>query len=300
MFNKIVVIDPVGMTAETEQKLHYFAKEVVMYSDQPQDNDEIIKRINDADAVLLSYATTIDKQVIKACPSLKYIGMCSSLYSPESANVDIHFANEKGVIVKGIRDYGDQGVVEFVVSQLIDYLHGFGEKQWKEKPLELTDLKVGIVGLGTTGTMIANGLQALGADIYYYSRHRKIQEEEKGFKYQNLNDLLGTVDVLCTCLNKNVVLLHEEQFEKFGNKKIMFNTSISPSHDSKPLKKWLSHGDNEFFCDTLGALGDTNNELLSDPHVNCINQSAGRTAQSDVRLGEKVLNNIKEFFETKE
>lgn len=296
MFKKLVVIEPIGMVPSAEKQLYDFAHEVVMYPDIPEGDDEIIRRIGDADGVLLSYTSSIDQTVIEACQNLRYIGMCCSLYSPESANVDIRFAEEKGITVRGIRDYGDQGVVEFVLSELIRYLHGFGEKQWKEKPMELTDLKVGVVGLGTTGKMIAAGLQGLGADLYYYSRTRKHDEELKGVKYKELDDLLETVDVVCTCLNKNVILLHEEQFEKLGNHKMFFNTSIAPSHDIAPLEKWLGHGDNEFFCDTDGALGDPTGRLLANPHVNCIHQSAGRTGQADVRLGEKVLDNMKKFL----
>ncbi len=294
MFKKIVAIDPVGMVSAAEKELHTLGEEVIFYDDVPKNNEEIIKRIGDADAALLSYLTTIDKEVIAACPNLKYIGMCSSLYSPESANVDIAYANDHGVVVKGIRDYGDQGVVEYVISELVRYLHGFGEKMWQAKPVELTELKVGIVGLGTSGRMIADGLQALGADLYYYSRTRKEAAEAKNIKYLDLNELLSTVDVVCTCLNKNVILFHEEEFKKLGNHKIFFNTSIAPSHELPALKNWLDHGDNEFFCDTVGAIGDPG--LVSHPHVNCVNQSAGRTAQADVRLGEKVLANMREFL----
>ena len=296
MFNKLVAIEPVSLIPSAEQKLHDYAKEVILFDSIPEDNKEIIQRIGDADAVLLSYTSRIDKDILDACPNIRYIGMCCSLYSPESANVDILVANAKNITVYGIRDYGDQGVVEYVVSELVRYLHGFGEKQWKETPVEITDLKVGIVGLGTSGQMIAVALQAFGADVYYYSRTRKPEEEARDIKYLPLKELLQTVDVVCTCLNKNVILFHEEQFEWLGNHKIMFNTSIGPSHDIPALTKWLSHGDNEFFCDTVGALGDTAGELLLNPHVNCMHVSTGRTKQAFNRLSEKVLKNIENFL----
>lgn len=296
MFKKLVAIEPVSLIPSAEQKLNDYAEEVIMYEDIPKDNEEIIRRIGDADAVLLSYTSRIDKEVLDACPNIRYIGMCCSLYSPESANVDILSANAKNITVYGIRDYGDQGVVEYVVSELVRYLHGFGEKQWKELPIEITDLKVGIVGLGTSGQMIAAALQAFGADMYYYSRTRKPEEEARDIKYLPLKELLNTVDVVCTCLNKNVILFHEEQFEWLGNHKIMFNTSIGPSHDVSALEKWLEHGDNEFFCDTAGALGDETGKLLTNPHVNCMQVSTGRTKQAFDRLSEKVLNNIEKFL----
>lgn len=296
MFDKLVAIEPVSLIPAAEQKLHDYAKEVIMFDDIPQNNAEIIRRISDADAVLLSYTSRIDKEVLDACTNISYIGMCCSLYSPESANVDILTAKDKNIMVYGIRDYGDQGVVEYVVSELIRYLHGFGSKKWKELPVEITDLKIGIVGLGTSGKMIATALQALGGKLYYYSRNRKPEEEARNIQYLPLKELLNTVDVVCTCLNKNVILFHEEQFEWLGNHKIMFNTSIGPSHDVPALAKWLEHGSNEFFCDTAGALGDDTGKMLSNPHVNCMQVSTGRTKQAFDRLSEKVLDNIETFL----
>lgn len=298
MFNKLVAIEPVSLIKEAEEKLHKYAKEVKMFDDVPNDDEEIIKRINDSDAVLLSYTSSINKRVLDECPNIKYIGMCCSLYSEESANVDIKSAREKGIVVYGIRDYGDVGVVEYILHELISYLHGFGKKMWKDEPIEITDLKVGIVGLGTSGTMIANALRSLGADMYYYSRTRKYEEEEKQIKYLSLHELLNTVDVVCTCLNKNVILFHDEEFKALGNNKIMFNTSIGPSHDVDALERWLKLGKNEFFCDTLGALGATKNDLrlLNNEHVNCKGVSSGRTKQAFDRLSEKVIQNIEKYI----
>ncbi|MEG0615927.1 MAG: D-isomer specific 2-hydroxyacid dehydrogenase family protein [Oscillospiraceae bacterium] len=296
MFNKLVAIEPVSLIKSAEEALHNYAKQITLYSDIPAGNAEITRRISDADAVLVSYTSRIDKEVINACPNIRYIGMCCSLYSEASANVDIAAARDKGITVYGIRDYGDRGVVEYVAYELIRYLHGYGGKQWHALPTELTSLKVGIVGLGTSGQMIAEGLQSFGADLYYYSRTRKAAAEAKGIKYLALEELLPTIDVVCTCLNKNVILFNDEQFEWLGNNKIMFNTSIGPAHNTSALAKWLAHGDNEFFCDTVAALGDTSGDLICSPHVNCINTSSGRTEQAFVRLSEKVLANIDTFI----
>lgn len=296
MFKKLVAIEPVSLIPSAELKLHDYAKEVVLFNDVPQDDVEIIRRIGEADAVLLSYTSRIEKNVLEACPNIRYIGMCCSLYSEASANVDIRTARARNITVYGVRDYGDQGVIEYVASELIRYLQGFGGKQWQELPVELTGLKVGIVGLGTSGQLVATCLQTLGADLYYFSRTRKPTQEAKNLKYLPLKELLNAVDVVCTCLNKNVILFHEEQFEWLGNHKIMFNTSIGPSHDIRALAKWLEHGDNEFFCDTAGALGDDTGKLLANPHVNCINRSSGRTRQAFDRLSEKVLKNIETFL----
>ena len=228
MFRKLVAIEPVSLVPSAEKALNSFAKDVVLYPDIPAGDDEIVTRIGDADAVLLSYTSQINRYVLERCPNIRYIGMCCSLYSPESANVDIHYANERGITVTGIRDYGDEGVIEYVVSELVRCLHGFGRDPWDGMPREITGLKVGIVGLGKSGGMIADALKFFGADIAYYARSEKKAAEEKGFRFMPLNELLKWSEVVCCCLNKNTVLLHKAEFEALGKGKIPFQYGSFP------------------------------------------------------------------------
>ena len=81
MFNKLVAIEPVSLIPSAEEALHQYAKEVVLYRDIPASDDQIVQRIGDADAVLLSYTSRMGKNVIERCPNIRYIGMCCSLYS---------------------------------------------------------------------------------------------------------------------------------------------------------------------------------------------------------------------------
>jgi len=275
-----------------EKKLHSFAKKVILHEDIPADDNEIAARIGDADAVLLSYTSKLGKGALERCPNVKYIGICASLYTPESSNVDIYYANSKGITVTGIRDYGDEGVVEYVISELVRCLHGFDQEPWDGMAREITGLKAGIVGLGKSGGMIADALHFLGAEISYFARSEKEWAKSKGYRFLPLDDLLKYNEVLFCCLNRNTVLLHEKQFEKLGNKKILFNTGLSPAWDEPPFLKWLE-GDNLCFCDTVGALGGEH--LLDHPKVRCMQVSTGRTRQAFDRLSEKVLENLSSF-----
>ena len=136
-FKKLVAIEPVSLIPSAEKELLTLAEEVVMYDDIPSSDEEIATRVGDADAVLLSYTSRLEKGAMELCPNLRYVGMCCSLYSPESANVDIRYAASRGITVTGIRDYGDEGVVEYVVSELVRLLHGFGEEPWEGTPREI-------------------------------------------------------------------------------------------------------------------------------------------------------------------
>ena len=57
MFEKLVAIEPVSLIPSAEEELHRYAKEVVLYRDVPASADEMVRRIGDSDAVLLSYTS---------------------------------------------------------------------------------------------------------------------------------------------------------------------------------------------------------------------------------------------------
>ena len=292
-FKKLVAIEPVSLVPDAEAKLSDYAEEIVLFRDVPADDEEILRRIGDADCVLVSYTSRITRSVIERCENVKYIGMCCSLYSEASANVDIACARERGIRVLGIRDYGDRGVVEFVLHELTAQLHGFsGRKMLRDEPIEILGLKVGVVGLGVSGRMIADTLQYLGAEISYFDRGPKEDAQAAGMTYKPLNQLLAESEVVFTCLNKNVLLLQKEQFEALGTGKILFNTSIGPGFDSKALESWLENAENRYCCDSKPSAGEVSDTFFDRKNVFCQNISSGRTKQAFVLLSKKVLDNI--------
>lgn len=294
MFEKLVGIEPLHLVPSAETAFSGYAREVVLYRDIPTDNAEMIRRIKDADAVLVSYTSTIDKEVLASCPKLRYVGMCCSLYAPESANVDIRFASEHGIAVKGVRDYGDKGVVEYVVSELSRFLLGLGETRWGEQAEELAGLRMGVIGLGVSGRMVAEGLRFFGAETAYYSRTRKPEAEKDGIRYLPLTELMASCDMVCTCLNKNIILLGDAELEAFGSHKILFNTGLTPSFEPQAFKRWISDPTNTFFSDNTTAMGCP--ELLTQPNIHCLGHSSGMTRQARERLSQKVLSNIADFL----
>lgn len=295
MFEKIVAVEPVNLTPDARKRLASYARKTVFYDTPPADGEEMARRIGQADAVLISYTSNLGQETLRRCPNLRYIGMCCSLYDEKSANVDIAAAQTQGITVTGVRDYGDQGVAEYAVSELARYLHGFGEKQWGAQPEEITRLNIGIIGLGALGGHIARAFQYFGAQVCYFSRTRKDRE---GFLYLPLETLLQRTDVVFTCLTKNTVLLHEAEFRKFGNHKVLFNVGIGPNFDVPALEHWLADGRNEFFCDSLAALGDA--RLLTHPHVNCVQKASGTTGQAKCRLSRMVLEHMETYLRSRD
>lgn len=108
--------------------------------------------------------------------------------------------------------------------------------------------------------------------------------------------MLFTATAILKRDNKNVILLHEEQFQCLGNKKILMNTSIGTASDRQALAKWLDCKDNLYCCDTEAAIGDPSGELIKMENVICMKTSVGRTRQAFELLSKKVLDNIRLYL----
>ncbi len=295
-FQKIVCVDYTKLEPWAIEALQEMSEEkVVVYHDEPGSKKETLQRISNADAVLVSWKTEIPEDIIEQCPNLKYIGMACSLYDDASANVAVEFARSKGITVTGIRDYGDPGVAEFIVSELVRLFHGLGEYQWKEMPVELTDKKIGIIGLGVTGQLLAKCLLPFGPDLYYYSRTRK-KDLENEITYLPLKELMKTVDVISLHLPKNTLTLKAPEFELFGTGKILINTSLGLPFEESAFSNWLKKEGNFAIFD-----GDGKKQLSKEteklPNVITTPKSAGWAAETQRRLSEKVLDNVKDFLQ---
>ncbi len=221
--------------------------------------------------------------------------MACSLYDEASANVAVQFARSKGISVKGIKDYGDPGVAEFIISELIRLFHGLGDNRWKEMPVELTGKKIGIIGLGTTGQLLAKCLLPFGANLFYYNRSRKPDWEQKGVTFLELEELLDTVDVISLHLPKNTQILGPKEFDIFGTGKVLINTSLGLAFKEADFVDWIKKGENFAIFD-----GDGKKELSAAteelPGMITANKSAGWAAETKLRLSEKVLQNLKEYL----
>jgi phosphoglycerate dehydrogenase-like enzyme len=294
-FNKIVCVDHTKLEDWALEELNnYCEAEVKIYNKSPKSEKELIARIGNAQALIVSWKTQIPESVLKECRDLKYIGMACSLYDDESANVAVDFAQDHGITIKGISDYGDPGVIEFILSELIRLLHGFGENQWRKMPVELSGKKIGIIGLGTTGKMLAEALLPLGAEIYYFSRNRKKDWEAKGLLYLSLDKLLETTDIISIHLPKHTKILGEKEFKIFGSGKIVINTSLGLPMHIGAFENWVKEEGNFGIFDGDGG-ASLSREIKKLKGVIAHKKSAGWSAETQRRLSQKVLQHVKSY-----
>ena len=299
-FKKITLIDSCGLTNPVLEQITQLSTEpITNYTDFPATDNETLKRIGDSDCILVSWNTKVSAEVIKASPNLKYIGMCCSLYDEKAANVDILQARAQNIVVKGVRDYGDDGTLEFIFAELIYLLKGLGKPQWQVETRELRGKTMGIIGMGTLGTMVARTARHFGMTVCYYSRSRKVHLEEEGFAFLPLYELLATCDVISTHLPKNSIVLSEPEFRVKKSNSILVNSSIGLTFNKEAFLQWISNDLTSFAIFDRVAVGEHFEEFSKYPNIIISERSSGFTLEARARLSEKVLDNMQDFLSEK-
>jgi len=295
-FKRIVCLDKTNLSDWALNKLADFSIEPVeYYSDYPKTEKEKLQRITDSDCVLLSWNTNLSSEIINKTKGLKYIGMCCSLYDKSSANVDIDAAEKNGIKVEGVKDYGDEGVVEFIFSELIQLAKGLGSRQWKDSPTELKGKVLGIIGFGTLGKMVASVAVAFGLKVLYYSRTRKKNLETSNIRFSNLENLLKEADIVTTHLPRNNQILGRKEFEAMKPNSILVNTSLGPTYNIDVLKEWIDKNENYLIVDLDGAEGYID-VYKNHPKIIFFEGVVGMTDAAYDRLSQKVIQNIEEYL----
>ncbi|MFM2266726.1 MAG: hypothetical protein RL757_166 [Bacteroidota bacterium] len=299
-FRKITIVDNCGLTSPEIEKIAALSKEKIsIYDDFPTTEKEIIQRIGDADCLLVSWQTIISNNVLKAATSLKFIAMCCSLYDENSANVDIAAARKLGIEVKGVKDYGDEGTVEFIFAQLIFLLKGLGAHKWNAQTRELTNKNIGIIGLGTLGKMVAKTASHFGMNVFYYNRSRKYELEKDGITYLSLNELMQHCDIVTTHLPRNTILLTANEFGIKKHNSILINTSLGLTFEKDAFLNWIGNDKTSFAILDADGVGNFTSEFSKYDNIILSEQFAGFTVEAKKRLSEKVLENLTNFLESK-
>lgn len=292
-FNKIVSVDNTGIDEFVHDDLQSFCEELIMYKDFPKDEEEVVERAKNAEAILVSWNTPITANIIKRLPQLKYIGMCCSLYDESSSNVDIIQAKKQGIVVKGVMNYGDDGVVEYIFSELIRLFKGIGNIQFREEQIELKEIKLGIIGLGTVGNMVADTAKFFEMDVYYHNRRKR---EDTKYTYLSLKEILNSCDIISTHLPRNSVVMGEEEFKELGNGKILINTGLSPSFDEHAFEKWIKCKSNFAIFDGVSANESFREKYKDYSNIIMTSVVTGFTKNARKRLAHKAVDNLRLFL----
>jgi len=210
--------------------------------------DELIEKIKDVDATLVSMQEPMSKRVIESTSKLKII----SKYGTGVDNIDLQVATEKSVIVAN-SPLNSDSVVEHTIlltlvclrklPKLVEHLRaGKWGLTLPDELLgrELRQSTVGIIGVGRIGAKVANIIECFGAKVIAYDPY--VSAKASVIKLVDLETLLKESDIITLHVpvtKETKYMISEKEFKLMKPTAILINTSRGAVIDQEALVKAL-------------------------------------------------------------
>ncbi len=173
------------------------------------DRSALLPALDGVDAVLIRSATKMDAEAIAAARGLKVIARAGVGLD----NVDIEAATKAGVMVVNAPTSNITSAAELAVGLLLASARNIAPAnaalkagQWKRSQyggVELLEKKVGIVGFGRIGQLVAERLKGFGVEILAYDPYVSVQRAgQLGAHLVTLDELLAESDFITIHLPK--------------------------------------------------------------------------------------------------
>ncbi len=215
------------------------------------DPSSYIDQLKTADAFILRVGVC-DASIIEQCPNLKVIGRTGVGYD----NVDVQCAAKHGIPVVITPGANSRSVAEHAVGLMFACAKNMKEADCElrkgnwlirdaGKAVELAGRKVGIIGVGAIGKLVAQLCSAIGMECFGYSHsHNRAKVEAAGCAYcENLDDMLSECDVITlhVPLKGNTKhLLGAREISLMKKNAILINTSRGAVVDEQALANALN------------------------------------------------------------
>ena len=230
--------------------------DVTVLSEKPPERGELLEAAKDAAGVLSTLTEKIDVEFMDAAgEALKVVANMAVGYD----NIDLDAARERGVVVTNTPGVLDETTADTAFMLLLAAARRLGEGErivragrweaWGPKMLTGPDVwgkRLGILGFGEIGQVVARRAKGFDMEILYYNRSRKEEaERELGAQYLDLDELLRTCDFFSihTPLTEETKhLIGAPEFEKMKPEAVVVNTSRGPVVDEAALAEALAEG----------------------------------------------------------
>ncbi len=276
---------------------------------------------NNIEVLLVRSATKVRKDLIDACPGLKSIGRGGVGLD----NIDVAYANEKGVEVFNTPKASSQAVAELVMGHLISLCRGlhdanrqmpvkgdteFGKLKKKyAKGIEIYGKTLGIVGLGRIGRYTARyavglGMKVIGVDPY--AKDVNIDFEVAGVRSQfavkqvSFDELLTHSDFISLHIpaqSNGRAVIGAEEIGKMKDGAIVINLARGGLIDEQALLDGLNSGKlSGAALDVFENEPTPRRELLQHEKISLSPHIGAATLEAQSRIGEEIANHLIEKF----
>jgi lactate dehydrogenase-like 2-hydroxyacid dehydrogenase len=315
MSDKPVILVTRKLPDAVEARLKSDYEAILNPDDALYSKDELIERVQGAQGILPCHTEKFDSDMIAQLPNdVKIIAN----FSVGVDHCDLAAAKDKGIVVTNTPDVLSDATAEIAILLLLGAARRAGEgetlvrtRTWKDwSPsfmvgVQVTGKRLGIVGMGRVGQMVARRAKCFGMEIHYHNRSRLAPDLEDGAIYHNnLEDMLPLCQFLslnCPNTPETAGMLNAGVISQLPDGAVVINTARGGVVDDDALIGALASGklaaagldvfNNE--PDIHTGYRDLKNTFLL-PHI------GSATAETRDAMGFRALDNLDAYFAGRE
>jgi lactate dehydrogenase-like 2-hydroxyacid dehydrogenase len=283
--------------------------------DVPYASDEMIERAGGADAILACHTEIFSAAVIARLPgSVRAIANFSVGYD----HVDTEAAKSRGIIVTNTPDVLSDATAELTLMLMLGAARRASEgeqlvrtRQWKDwSPsfmvgVQVTGKRLGIIGFGRVGRVVAKRARGLDMEIHYTDMQRMPPALEEGAIYHETPEgMLPHCDFLalhCVSTPATFRLLNAERIALLPDGAIVVNASRGAVIDDEALIAALKSGKlTAAGLDVYNNEPDIHPEYRQLPNVFLMPHIGSATKETRDAMGFRALDNLDAIFAGRE
>ena len=217
--------------------------------------EQVLERAAGAEVVLTN-KVVITAEHIASLPDLKYIGVLATGYNI----VDVEAARNRGIVVTNIPAYSTDSVAQMVFAHILNiclqvqhYTEEVRGGRWTSSPdfcfwdtplMELSGKKLGIVGLGHTGSATARIAIGFGMQVCAYTSksHFQLIPEIKKMELDELFRECDIVSLHCPLNEQTRGMVNAARLKTMKPTAILINTGRGPLVNEQDLADALNNG----------------------------------------------------------
>ncbi|WP_428426897.1 2-hydroxyacid dehydrogenase [Pararhizobium sp.] len=287
--------------------------------DTPRTQPELVAAVKRADVLVPTLTDRIDAALIEqAGPQLKLIAS----FSNGVDHIDVDAAARHGITVTNTPNVLTEDTADMTLALILAVPRRLAEgsriltdrkEEWAGwSPTwmlgrRISGKRIGIVGMGRIGTAVARRAKAFGLSIHYHNRHRVSTETEEKLEatyWDSLDQMLARVDIVsvnCPSTPATYHLLSARRLALMQPTSYIVNTARGGIVDEVALIKCLREGkiagagldvfENE------PAVNPKLVKLASEGKVVLLPHMSSATLEGRIDMGDKVVINIRTFFD---
>ena len=274
--------------------------------------EEIIYQSNDCDGILSSITDKFDENIIlKLSDKVKII----SNFAVGYGNIDIEAAKKRNIVVTNTPDVLTDATAEIAILVLLgaarrakEGMEWVKKKNWKWSSdflmgKQLTDSRLGILGMGRIGRAVADKARAFGMKIHYHNRSRLDKNLEKNSIYhKSLESLLSVSDffsINCPATKATKHIINNKTIKYFPDGAVVSNSARGDMIDDDAMVSALKSG--KIFSlglDVYNGEPNIHPEYLTLPNVFVLPHLGSSTLKTRTAMANLAIKNIEDFFKT--